>query len=175
MGLQSGLKSLDWQALAKDRSKWRSHVDKQHQDSCVEYFQQCQQQRLVRKGAVAGQYKCPIPGCSFTHDKLCYVKSHVSHKHTEAAIQRQRDRAERVAAAMPGTMTAFPCPVCGCGKILERDTTSLNAQWNGLRIHLARVHKTDKQQQDAQIEQLEGIPRLARSEYWRQDVQLGSP
>jgi hypothetical protein len=34
--------------------------------------------------------------------------------------------------------------------------------WKGVRIHLAKVHKMDRQQQDTQIEQLGGIPRPAR-------------
>jgi hypothetical protein len=57
-------------------------------------------------------------------------------------------------------MNAVLCPVCG--KTLKCETTSVGTEWKGVRIHLAKAHKMDRQQQDTQIEQLGGIPRPAR-------------
>ena len=160
VGLGSGLKKLEWQALAKERTQWRSHVDKYYEDQRKAHYEEHMKQRLVRKRAVAALHKCPFPGCTFQHDQLRYIKSHMKQKHTEAALQRQQERATRVAATLPANMNAVLCPVCG--KTLKCETTSVGTEWKGVRIHLAKAHKMDRQQQDTQIEQLGGIPRPAR-------------
>ena len=92
VGLGSGLKKLEWQALAKERTQWRSHVDKYYEDQRKAHYEEHMKQRLVRKRAVAALHKCPFPGCTFQHDQLRYIKSHMKQKHTEAALQRQQER-----------------------------------------------------------------------------------
>ena len=44
VGLQNGLKSLEWQSLANDRRTWRSHVDSGCQGQRKEYFEKHQRQ-----------------------------------------------------------------------------------------------------------------------------------
>ena len=160
VGLKNGLKSLEWQAMTKERPTWRNHVDKWYQDHRKEYFETTQKKRLVRKRVLVGHHKCSFPGCLFTHDQLRYVKSHEKQKHTQEALQRQHNRAKRIAATLPANATATLCPICG--KTLKRGTTGDGSDWKGVRIHLALAHKLDRQQQDTQIEQLGGVPRPAR-------------
>ena len=148
------------QALAKQRSTWRSHVDRWYQQQHKEHYESTQKRRQIRKRIQVGQYECSFPGCLFTHDQLRYVKSHEKQKHTQVALQRQQNRAERIAAALPANATAALCPVCG--KTLKCGTTGDSSDWKGVRIHLAKAHKFDRQQQNTQIEQLGGIPRPAR-------------
>ena len=114
----------------------------------------------VRKRALVGQYKCSFPGCLFTHDQQRYIKSHEKQKHTQAAFQRQRERADRMAAAMPANASAVLCLICS--KALKRGTAGDGNDWKGVRIHLAKAHNLDRQQQDTQMKQLGCIPRPAR-------------
>jgi hypothetical protein len=155
-GLKQGLKSLEWQKMALNRTRWRGHVDKHFIESRGRYFEKKQHAREVRKGQAVGRFECPVAGCTFTHDQMRYVKSHVKQKHTEAAQMRRVERVAQMARRVPDSTAVFLCPVCQ--KSLKRDTTNPGAQWKGFRIHLVKAHKITKAEQDTLIEQLGGVP-----------------
>ena len=155
-GLKKGLKSLEWQKLALNRTSWRGHVDKHYIESRERYFEEKQQSRQVNKGQAVGKFECPVAGCTFTHDQMKYVKSHVKQKHTEAAQMRRVERVAQMARRVPDTTVVFLCPVCH--KSLTRDTTNPRVQWKGFRIHLSKAHKKTKAEQDSLIEQLGARP-----------------
>ena len=46
--------------------------------------------------------------------------------------------------------------------MLKRGNSDSKADWKGVRIHLAKAHKMNREQQDDKLEQLEIIHREAR-------------
>ena len=156
IGLQRGFKSLEWQSLALNRTSWRERIDKHYKDNRERYFEEKEQSRQIRKRQAVGKFECPVAGCTFTHDQMKYVKSHVKQKHSEAAHLRRVERVAQMATRVPDSTVVFLCPTCQ--KPLKRDTTNPGAQWKGFRIHLSKAHKMSKAVQDTLIEQLGSRP-----------------
>lgn len=164
VGIEKGLKTLSWQATVQHRVAWRQTITTNVASNHEARHAAQEQARAVRKGYKDGRYQCPYSNCKFSHDQQRYLKSHITLKHTPAAEQRRQQRLETANVTSPAGIVCFQCPVSGCRKTLKRDTSTGNVvqEWKCFRMHLGRLHKLPREDQDQLIRQLGGVVRLAR-------------
>jgi hypothetical protein len=161
---ETGLKTLKWQQTVQHRDEWRQTITTSVASNHAARHAGRERARAVRKGYKSGRHQCPYNNCKFSHDQLRYLKSHITLKHTQAAEERHQQRLEAANATRSNGIVCFECPVSGCSKTLRRDTSTGNdvEEWKRFRMHLGRLHKMPREEQDSLIRQLGGIVRPAR-------------